>query len=321
MKFSTISPLVLTLLSLSACSKSDPSQLDASNQFQGKTVGHWYETLTLDESLDNSFLKFHQDNKDILLGNRSSILPETLRGLWFMDGNPVGDQTFNLASAKPGRYAGEDFSFEVNTPSTFSWTNLEANHKIIGLIAAVNLSYSFAFLDCPADVKAEREQRYGMADGSCSKEDKQFAIITPMVTTPLGQVRVSPKIAYFDMYLRPKVGDHFVWERRSKVFDVAQKLVYQLTSLFRKETKERDFHRYNFTQVLDGDGQALSSLPKLVNQVQSIAAKNKKELKDFIFYVCYQGEVGCSRNALLEGGDTQIEESTNLSDFGALPVF
>jgi hypothetical protein len=321
MKFLHLSPLALTLLALTACSQDQDSQLDASNQFQGKTVGHWYETLTLDETLDNSFLKFHQENKDILLGNRSPILPETLRGLWFMDGNPVGDQTFNLASAKPGRQAGEDFYFEVNTPSTFSWTNLEANHKIIGLIAAVNLSYSFAFLDCPADVKAEREKTYGMEDGSCTKEDKQFAIITPMVTTPFGQVRVSPKIAYFDMYLRPKEGDYLVWERRSKVFDVAQKFVSKITSIFRKDTQERDFHRYKFTQVMDGEGQALSSLPKLVNQVKDLASKNKKDLKDFIFYVCYQGEVGCSRNALIEGGQTEIEASTSLTDFGALPIF
>lgn len=321
MKSLSLGAIAFTLCSLTACSQQNASQLDATDKFQGKTIGHWYETLTLDDTLDNSFIRFHQDNKDILLGNRSSILPETLRGLWFMDGNPVGDQTFNLASAKPGRNAGEDFYFEVNTPSTFSWTNIQANHKIIGTIAAVNLTYSFAFLDCPADVKAERENKYGVADGSCTKENKEFAIITPMVTTPFGQVRVPPSIAYFDMYLRPKTGDFYVWERRSKVFEVAQKFVNQLTHIFRKDTKERDFHRYNFTQVLDGEGQALSSLSKLVSNVKSIAAKNNKGLQDFMFYVCYQGEVGCSRNALIEGGKTEIETSASLTDFGAMPIF
>ncbi len=312
--------LALILALSSACRRQEGSNLDATRTFDGKQIGHWYETLTLDDSLDNSFLRFHQENKDILLGNRSAILPETLKGLWFMDGNPVGDQTFNLASAKPGRNEGEAFYFEVNTPSTFSWTNISANHKIIGLIAAVNLSYSFAFLDCPADVKAEREKKYGMSDGSCTKEDKEFAIITPMITTPFGQVRVSPRIAYFDMYLRPKTGDFLTWERRSKVFDVAQKLVQDITRIFRKDTVERDFHRYNFTQVLDGEGQALSSLPRLVQNVKGIAAKNGKELQDFIFYVCYEGETGCSRSALLEGGETGIDAQTDLSDFGAIPV-
>ncbi len=303
-----------------ACSKQNQSDLDATNKFDGKKIGHWYETLTLDDSLDNSFIKFHQDNKDLLLGNRNDFLPETLKGLWFMDGNPVGDQTFNLSSTKPARNAQEDFYFEVNTPTTFSWTNIKANHSIIGLIAAVNLSYSFQFLDCPADVKLEREKTWGMTDGSCTKADKQFAIITPMVKGPFGQIRVPASIAYFDMYLRPKTDDFLVWERRSKVFEVAQSAINNLTSIFRQATKTSDFHRYKFTQVLDQDGQALSSMSRLVNNVKSIAQKNNKDTADFMFYLCYDGVVGCSQEALSSEGEVNIEASS-ITDFGALPLF
>jgi hypothetical protein len=319
MKFAHFVSLGLLAAVGFACSNGSDSEADAVNKFDGKKVGHWYETLTLDRSVDNSFIKYHQDRKDLLLGNRNEILPETLKGLWFMDGNPIGDQTFNLSATKAGRNDQEDFYFEVNTPSTFSWTNIKANHDMIGTIAAVKFSYSFQFLDCPADVKLEREKTWGMADGSCTKADKQFAIITPMVTGPFGQIRVPPSVAYFDMYLRPKTDDFLVWERRSKVFAVARAMVNNLTSIFRQSTKTSDYHRYRFTQVLDGDGQVLSSMSRLVANVETIAATNKKELKDFIFYVCYEGAVGCSRQALADEGGLNIE-GANITDFGAIPL-
>jgi hypothetical protein len=320
MRHVVVGVLALSLTTSFACSKQSESDLDASNQFNGQKVGHWYETFTLDDSLDNSFIMFHKQNKDLLLGNRNDFLPETLKGLWFMDGNPVGDQTFNLASAKPGRDANEDFYFEVNTPTTFSWTNIKANHDIIGLIAAVNLTYSFKFHDCPPDVKLEREQKYGMEDGSCTATDREFAVITPVIRGPLGEIRAPRSISYFDMYLRPKTSDFLVWERRSKVFEVGEQIVNTISAIFRQATKAQDFHRYNFTQVLDKEGAPLSSLPSLVKNVKGIAEKNGNALENFMFYVCYEGAEGCNRDSLSETDPVNIEPSRRI-DFGALPVF
>lgn len=304
---------------LAACSSETSSKLDATNIFQGKRLRYWYETLTLDESLDNSFLKYHKANKDLLLGNRNTVIPETLKGLWFMDGNPVGDKTFNVAKAKPGRDAQEDFYFEVNTPTTFSWTNIPQSHKTIRMIDAVTLTYGFQFLDCPSDVKHERETKWGMKDGGCTKADKEFAIITPMVQTPWGQIRVSQGIAYFDMYVRPKEGDFYVWERRSKVFEVTQTIINKFTALVRKETKVRDFHRYAFTQVLDKEGTPLQSLPRLVKSVKDTAAQNGKDLKDLMFYLCYQGAQGCDREVLAGEATQEIDQGLS-AEFGAVPV-
>jgi len=317
MKFAALS---LALVLTTACSNQTDSELEATNEFEGKKVGHWYETFTLDSNADNSFIKYHQANKDILLGNRIEVLPETLKGLWFMDGNPVSDQSLNLSNVMPGRSNNEDFFFEVNTPATFSWINTKESHTTIALIQAVKLSYSFKFLDCPEDVRLERQNMWGMKDGSCSSEDKEFAIITPVIKSPFGEIRISSSIAYFDMYLRPKTDDFHVWERRSKVFEVGEKIVNRITSIFRRKTIESDFHRYKFTQILDKEGNELSSYNRFVDYVHSLAADNAKDQKDFIFYLCYNGATGCDRETIADGDILTIAPA-NFADFGAIPVF
>lgn len=314
-----ILPLIMLSIIGFSCSSDDRSKLNASNQYNGKTVSKWYELFTIDSSKENSFIKFHQQNKDLMLGNRYDFLPENLKGLWFMDGNPAGDLTINFSNVKPGRDESEDFYLEVNTPMTFSWTNLKENHRLIGMIDSVRLTYSIKFLDCPEDVKKERESMWGMGDGGCKAEDKEFAIVTPIVKGPLGDIKVPQSIAYFDMYLRPKTQDYLVWERRSKVFSLGQSYISKLTALFRSETKDHGFHRYRFTQVMSKDAQVLSSYELLAAHAAKIAIDNNRDQNQFVFYLCYDGAVGCSRQALQQE-ETVVIEPSKAAEYGAVPL-
>lgn len=306
---------------LPACSQSKHSKPNASNQFNGKNVKIWYETLTLDASDENSFLKFHRDNKDILLGNGVPFVSENLKGLWFMDGNPIGDKTFNFSSIKPPRNQNEDFYLEVNTPAAFSWTNIKESHEKIAIVTKIGLAYSFQYRDCPADIKLEREKTWGMADGSCTKADQEFLVIIPMVSTFFGWLKVPESIVYFDMYLRPKTDDFLVWERRSKVYSVKDAFIEKLTTIFRRDTIEKSYHRYRFTQVMDKDGNSLSSMPRLVESVASDAKASGKDVKDFLLYNCYEGELGCGPNALSQAQAPLYDESQNMTELGVIPVF
>lgn len=310
---------IMASVAFVGCSSLDRSSLNASNKYNGSSVSKWYEQFTIDASRDNSFIKFHQENRDLMLGNRYEIVPENLKGLWFMDGNPAGDLTINFSSIKPGRSESEDFYLEVNTPMTFSWPNLKDNHKLIGMIEAVNLTYSIKFWDCPEDVKREREKMWGMSNGSCKAQDREFAIITPIVKGPFGDIRVPPSIAYFDMYLRPKTADYLVWERRSKVFSLGQSYISRLTSLFRRDTESSGFHRYRFTQVMNKDAQVLSSYDLLVAQTSKVAADNRRDLSQFVFYICFDGAVGCSRQALQTEDSVEIE-AEKAAEYGAIPL-
>jgi hypothetical protein len=320
MAFLKLGTFVAVTSALFGCLKLKDSHVTATNQVDGKQAQYWYQTYTLDSSPDNSFIRFHKDNKDLLLGNRADLVPETLKGLWFMDGNPVGDQTLNLSKVKPPRSEKEDFYFDVNTPLTFSWTDIAQNHNTINKIAALHLTYSLKFLDCPADVKKEREEMWGMKDGSCTAADKQFMIVTPILVTPLVEISLPANIAYFDAYLTPKNGDFYVWERRSKVFEVVDDFVNSVNELFRRDTKSKDFHRYKFTQVMDKDANVLSSFSRLVDHVTDVAKQNNKDLKDFMLYLCYDGATGCDRSAI---ANAMTPDSTvsGIVSYGAIPLF
>ncbi len=312
----------LAVLALvSGCALKTSSKLEATNKVGDQTVRYWYETLTLDDTPNNSFINYHKQHKDLLLGNKVDVLPETLKGLWFMDGNPLGDQTVNLARVLPGDQDDADFFYEVNSPASFSWTDTVKNHEMINKIATFHVRYAFKFLDCPADVKAEREAKWGMKDGSCKRDDKEFATITPVVKLPYGRdIWIAKSVAYFDMYLRPKQGDFLVWERRTKLFPARDAFVNKVLEVFRRDTKERDFHRYQFTQVMDKDANLLSSFPRLVKQVDRLAKESNHPLKDFIFYVCYDGVDGCQRPALASALTSKQASDDNGSEYGAIPV-
>ena len=299
--------LLTSVLLFASCAQQE-SDVDATNKVGDKTVHYWYETFTLD-----SFAQFHKDNKETLLGNQISILPESLKGLWFMDGNPVSDQSLSMSSVVEKNTEEVDFTFPVNTPMTFSWAAIADSHRMIGLIDTVKLQYNFKFHDCPEDVVVERAKLIEetpdseMTDPGCTREDKEFAIITPMIEIGKKQIRLPQGLAYFDMYLMPRGNaDYYVWERRSKVFGVLSNVKNFvdniLNKVFRKvkeDTEEDQWHRYKFTQILDGEGNKLStydqSFSPYVANLVSETGENQSE--DILFYLCYQGVEGCSSEA------------------------
>ena len=58
-------------------------------------------------------------------------------------------------------------------PVVFTWPDLPVSHKMNQMFDQFSFEYEVEFLDCPADVKAERELKWGMKDGGCSTPKRQ----------------------------------------------------------------------------------------------------------------------------------------------------
>lgn len=306
----------LSAVAFYACRTTD-SDLKADDEFGGEKLGYWYEILSFREGDKYNFIDYHKTNKSVLLGNNGGdLVPETLKGLWFMDGNPLSDKTVQFANVHRSR-AGHDILLKVGDPTNFSWTNLEKSHTLNKLINRFTYEYEFSFHDCPPDVKKERETMWGMADGSCTKADRQFATITPYVKIGLLRTPVPPDAVYFDMYLRPKEGDHLVWERRSKV----ARLVDDIAAAFQRKVDQRGWHRYQMVQILDKNGNRLQSFDRFTTHLRSFAAENNLSFETMLFYKCYEGRTGCDQQALTEGGavDPRFEGEDGARLFGGFP--
>lgn len=293
------------------------SEVKADDVFDGKKVGHWYEVLSFNQGDPYNFVAYHQNHKAYLLGNAiGPDFPEHLKGLWFMDGNPLGDKTIQFPRIYPST-AGNDFVLKVHDPTVFAWSNIGRSHTLTRLAKTFQFEYEFKWADCPEDVRREREEMWGMANGACTRADKQFATIVPYVK--IGPLRSGvPKSAlYFDMYLRPRQGDHLIWERRSRVLRPVQE--------FAEAFSRRDatgWHRYQLVQVMDKDGKLLQSYPKLIAHLKTFAAEQNIPFERMLFYKCYEGKTGCDA-ASLDQGDAQTEALFEGEDgaerFGTLP--
>jgi len=176
---------------------------------------------------------------------------------------------------------------KVGDPMTFSWMNIAKSRDLNGRIQKYAYEYEIEFLDCTPEVKAERETKWGMKDGSCTKVDREFATITPYMTILGKRARVPHDIAYFDFYRRPKVGGYYVWERRSKLF----KSVKETADYFTHNKK--DYHRHNFTQIMDKDGKPLESYPRFIKAMEEFARENGLKLENMLFSKCPDSQQGC----------------------------
>ena len=309
------------LLAASAQScKTDGSNVEATNQFAGKTVGYWYEFMSFKDGDPFNFVDYHRNNKDLLLGNAAGeLLPETLKGAWFMDGTVLSDRTIEFTRIYPSK-VGANFMLKIYDPVVFTWSDLPVSHKMNQMFDQFSFEYEVEFLDCPTDVKAERELKWGMKDGGCSKADQQFATITPYVTVAGLRTAISHGVAYFDFYLRPKVPgqDFLVWERRTKLF----RFVDEIVATISRATEKKEWTRYQFTQILDKDAKVLQSYPHFIERSKEFATQNHLNFDTMMWFRCFEGTVGCSRHHLESG--TPSDKATGSYDplnYAAMPIF
>ena len=313
-----ISAASFSLIILVSCG-TPHSKVAATDQVDGKSVGYWYQTLSFNDGDPYNFLTYHKTNKDQLMGNAAGdLLPETLKGVWFMDGNPLSDKTIEFTKVAPST-DGADFKLRIDGPATFSWTNLPKSYKLNKLATYYADEYEVKFLDCPEDVKKERETMWGMKDGSCTKADHQFATITPYFTLAGHRSAIPSQLAYFDFYLRPKVPgqDYYIWERRTKLF----KFIDDAVSFISNNTHTGNWSRYKFTQIIDKDANALMSYPHFIDSLKDFATQNKIQFETMLWIRCFPGADGCDKQHL-ENGESQVnitnqDEATNVS---ALPI-
>lgn len=287
--------IVLSLLTgfMTSCGIDQTSQLSATDRVEGKKVDHWYQSFSEEE-----FLKFHSQRADELLGQSFEFLPDTLRGLLYMDGNPLEDQTINFRQITVLDDPNEGFYWDVTEPLTYTWFNVAKSHEQYEGTKNVKLRYVLKWKDCPKDVVKERRQLVQGIIGSgkalfqndeydfkidCSKEDKQYATITPVSSVLPLPISIPSFIASFDMYLkpRPSTQDFWVWERRSQVVGRGYR-----------------YHRYQLTQVMNEYGEALSSYNNIfIPKIRSNIEKRKADFLDIdkpLIHICFDGEQGCS---------------------------
>lgn len=304
--------LSLALL-LTACGQADESSLSATNKFNSITVTHWYETFNFIPGDAKNFADYYKNDADTLLARSNDAVPDTLKGLWYMDGNPLSDKTFSMSSVQAINSAG-DLRWVVGSPMMYSWVDTALAHGTIALVIATHLEYELKWADCPLDVRLERQFKYGMKDGSCKAADRQFGVVTPIVKVGSKQIRVPQSLAYFDLYLRPKTADNLVWERRSRVLGT----LGALASVFTQGLSSGGYHRYQFTQIMDKDGNQLSSFNKFQSDVTALAVKARRSVNDYLFLTCEEGRDGCNLK------HTQTVDSmseTDILDFAKIPLF
>jgi hypothetical protein len=299
-----------------ACRTGD-SALKADDEFRGEKVGYWYEVLSFEEGAKYNFVDYHRNNKSALLGNGAGpLLPDQLKGLWFMDGNPLGDKSIQMSRVYPST-SGNDFILKVYEPTNFSWSNIPRSHSLNQGAQRFSFEYEFKWADCPADVKRERETMWGMANGACTKADRQFATITPYVKVGLLRAPVPQSALYFDMYLRPKQGNSLIWERRSRLLAPVREFADAFA-----QRDGTDWHRYQLVQILDKDGNVLQGYPRFVEHLKSFAAEHSVELDRLLFYKCFEGKTGCDAESLAEGViHPEFEGENGAQRFGTLPFF
>lgn len=307
-----ITSLALSLV-LTACGSGADSELNATNKFKGVTVTHWYETFNFIPGDAKNFADYYKNNAEALLGQRFDFLPETLQGLWYMDGNPLADKTFSLSDVEAIHSSTGDIRWAVGSPTMYSWFNTAEAHGTISALLLAHLEYELKWQDCPYDVKKEREA-LGVENGGCKASDRQFAVVTPFAKVGALRIRVPQSLAYFDLYLRPKTSDHLVWERRSKMFGT----IGGLATLFTQGLKSGGFHRYKFTQIIDGNGTKLSSFSKFESDVAAAAKKMRRPLNDFLFLTCNEGSEGCD---LKHSQTMENASEADILNLAKLPYF
>lgn len=339
--FITLGLTLSTFLSIQAC-KTTSSDVKASNQFGDIQTKYWYETLHFgaDSSLsgDFEFAQYHKNHKDKLLGNANGdLLPDSLKGLWYMDGNPLPDQTLQFNKVvvserykKDSRFEGQHILLKVGDPMTFSWANVSKSHDLNGKIIKYKYEYELAFLDCPADVVKERREKWGMSKPGCTAEDREYAVITPHVSWRFISGGVPKFLANFDMYLRPKTSDHLVWERRSKINELAAKMM----GADKGDTPPDGWSRYRFTQILDKEGNTLSSYKRFRSEMEVYVAglddsefaagdlvkARADKLNSLLFYKCpKQSADGCDSPENVEADVTSEFSEEEGSNYLQLP--
>ena len=291
-------PLLLILPVVFGCGRSAESEPDATNEFEGRTLTYWYETYSLTPGEERNFQDLYRKNADLLLARDADHVPETLKGLWYMDGNPVSDQTLSLARAIPVQRETGDLTWPINTPLTFSWINTAKSHETIQGIMLSGGEYEVKFHDCPDDVVAER-RALGAAEPGCTAADREYAIITPFINVGGWRQAIPLSVAHFDMYLRPQAPgtDYLVWERRSALLRPVKSILGRLGIT---EAAEDAFSRYSFTQILDKEGNRLQYWNKFEQDMDALAAENDLDRDELLIHLCYDGIDGCERRDIIE---------------------
>jgi len=296
--------------------KTNESQVAATDDFGGKKVGYWYEVMSFRDGDKFNFIDYHKDNRDQLMGNSAGeLLPETLKGVWFMDGNPLSDKTIEFPRVYKSQ-VGANFMFKVGDPGVYGWTNLEKSHVANRMIDKLSLEYELEFLACPEDVKKERETLWHQAKGSCTKADREYGTITPYVTVAGHRMAIPKGVAFFDIYLRGREQDFLVWERRSKLF----KFIDDVVAVVKRDTELKNWHRYKFTQIMDKDGNTLQSYPHFIDSLKIYAKENSIDFDHMLYFRCFDGKSGCDGQSLVQDlDDPKFSGKEGALNFGALP--
>jgi hypothetical protein len=296
--------------------KTDDAKVAATDDFGGKKVGYWYEVMSFRDGDQFNFVDYHKSNKELLMGNSAGeLLPETLKGVWFMDGNPLSDKTIEFPRVYKSQ-VGANFMFKVGDQGVYGWTNLEKSHNFNRMIDKFSLEYELEFLACPEDVKKERETMWHQANGSCTKADREYAIITPYVTIAGQRVGIPRGLAFFDIYLRGREQDFLVWERRSKLF----KVIDDVVAAVKRDTEQKKWHRYKFTQILDKEGNTLQSYPHFIDSLKIFAKENSMDFDHMLYFRCFEGKSGCDGQSLQQGvDDPKFSGKDGAMNFGAMP--
>ena len=270
-----------------SCKEVSTSETSA---FRNRSNGHWFETLKLSDSSANDplhFLRFHKDRASQMLGNTSGLVPETLKGLWYMKNNPLSDRTLQLHEVERGglRYRGADFTYKFHRPMIQTWINYDKSHDIHGLMERFGYEYAFYFKDCPRDVIEER-RKLGHPNPACKKSDMEYATISPYVRLLGIRFKIWDSLVFFDMYLKPRNGKDYVeWQRRSQIIG--------------QNTRD-NLARYTLVQIMDKNGNELSSYREFHKKMETMAAEKNLDIDNFLFYKCGKNSRGCGTNASRE---------------------
>ncbi|SMF02121.1 hypothetical protein [Pseudobacteriovorax antillogorgiicola] len=293
------------LLAPVACS-SDYSSLDATNEFQGKTVDHYYQpfTMSADETID-TFQEYILDNDVLASDSQERILPTELQGLFFLDGAPLPDKTLSLKHARPMNENASRIRWSVSYKTTFSWLNTEKGHGIYSKALSYQPEYELEWRDCTDEVMADMEKQFAKFKVSekpirCTAADRRYAVINAYSWQEGERIPLPEDILYFDMYLIPKNSerDYYIWHRRSKICNNNDSSsIRTVCNIFRSLTGRNDgdgYSRYQFTQVIDPNGRRTSAYNKgLVPEVIEAAGDT-----DNIFFICDPSDINGNEECL-----------------------